>query len=188
MTFIKTTNFGERRNCTVRAFHHAFNIPYEEAYEVLKTIGGRKENKGINFEAFMKKLGWHYKGIIFKRHSMGRVSLNKFMESDTKGTYIAKVSGHVFAIIDGVIYDTHEQSGRRQLIDLWSIGTNERPILASTIRTSFKVGFKKSQRTIIIELYKNGTTSVDAIVAKTQIKKANVQWYFSQLKFKNIAC
>lgn len=188
MTFIKTTNFGERRNCTVRAFHHAFGIPYEEAYEVLKTIGNRKENKGINFEAFMNALGGSYKGIVYKRHSMGRIQLSRFMEKPDKGTFIAKVSGHVFAIIDGVIYDTHEQSSRRQLIDLWSIGSTERPMLASTIRTSFKVGFKKSQRTIIIELYKNGTTSVDAIVAKTQIKKANVQWYFSQLKFKNIAC
>ena len=173
-SYFQTPSYGEKNNCTVRAFQNAFGTSYEEAYQLLKAHG-RKDGKGFLFNSLMYDLKGSYKGIPFKDHYNPRMTVGRFVNTFTSGIFILRYRGHVFAVIDGVIHDSFRVNPNKRVLDFYSIGSLENPIFQ-------KPAVKKSQKDIVIEYFMKGFRTVNEVVAQTGLKKANVAWYFSKLK------
>lgn len=178
-SYFQTSNYGEKKNCTVRAFHHAFGISYEEAYQVLKDAG-RKHDHGFVFSSLVHKLGASYKGVPFMEHRNPHMTVGTFVNTYKVGTFILRYRGHVFAVINGVIHDCFKVNPNRRVLDFWTVGTVDNP--TKLYFRDNKVTTKKTQKSIVLEFHKKGFKTVNEVVAQTGLKKANVAWYFSKLK------
>lgn len=108
----------ERDDCTVRSMSLATDWPYAETHE-LQRRAGRPNYKPWLFMQWMPKiLHTPINGVLFSEvFSAGecingywipaskKMSLNRFVKSHSKGSFIVCVHGHALAVIDGVIHD-----------------------------------------------------------------------------------
>ena len=112
----------ENKDCTVRSFALAADVPYDVAHDVAKR-SGRKNNKGWWPEKILteaRKSGlvefvempigaqnvkryhrWH--GFITK---IQYPTVETVVRRYRKGRYVMSTRNHAFAVIDGVIHDT----------------------------------------------------------------------------------
>lgn len=89
----------EDKDCAVRALANATGMPYAEAHQLFHDAG-RRPNKGTSWSALTS---------VYNRFGMlgyTNSTLGAFLESSSKGTYICRTPGHVFAVRDGVVMDT----------------------------------------------------------------------------------
>ena len=104
--------FTECRDCTVRAYAIAKQIPYADAHAKLKALG-RKQRRG-----------WDWAGQfansdefeLLPEFSARRVE--KVLPELPPGRFVVHVRGHVFAVVDGVACDDYSvftASDRRQI-------------------------------------------------------------------------
>lgn len=136
---------GEEKDCTVRALAKAGNMSYEQAHTIMAEEG-RKTGRGASMiggilNAAMKKL-LTYKYIELPKHERvyngapGFVGINnrpilvhrnvgpnikQFVERYPRGRYILRIKKHVFAVIDGVMYDKYKQHGGAEVKAVWEI-------------------------------------------------------------------
>lgn len=116
----------QRNDCTVRALTLVAEIPYDEAYDYLAKRG-RKCSRGTFFpkrrgddSAFGLAFIWQsFPAEKGKR----RMNIGDFCEAHPTGTYIARTAKHVFAVIDGVVYDAHRQAPYRCVYGCWKVLT-----------------------------------------------------------------
>lgn len=125
MSRIKSESTGaqrfdnEAKDCTVRALANAAGMPYKLAHRIMSKAG-RKQGKGMYFEPLhdvYSRLGFRLLGVygdtkeakyIGRFLQMDRqqgMTLAKAMNRLQQGRYIVKVSGHVFAVVDGKVLD-----------------------------------------------------------------------------------
>jgi hypothetical protein len=112
---------GKARDCVTRAVAIVTGLPYETIYEAIneesmreRPRAGRKRSsarEGVlkaTTRRYLASLGavWHPTMAI---GSGCKVHL-RVGEIPSKGRLIVKVSKHVCAVIDGVIYNTHDPS------------------------------------------------------------------------------
>lgn len=130
---------GECRDCVVRAIAVAMSHvdplfrgarlseAYTRVYRDIKTLaaaaGKASPRGGVDvrspwFKAYMAKLGWIWQPTA-EFGSKERLHLGA--DFPQKGTYIVRLSKHVVAVIDGVIYDNHDpqRGGRRMVYGFW---------------------------------------------------------------------
>lgn len=111
---------GPARDCVTRAIAIATSIPYRTVYRALNTMASRERPRGrrrrssarfgvarATYSAYLRSLGW-----IF-RPTMGigtgcRVHLRA--NELPAGRLIVELSGHMAAVVDGVLYDTRDCS------------------------------------------------------------------------------
>lgn len=110
---------NESRDCTVRAFSLASNIPYAEVHAGFKKLG-RTEKHGIHIGKKTKVNGKVYK--IRKKNRIDTKDLEKefgvkmtqvarsgtprrLIKKHSTGRFYCLKRGHAFAIIDGLICD-----------------------------------------------------------------------------------
>lgn len=106
----------QKNDCTVRAIALACEIPYDQAYDVLKKAG-RKSNQGFEFSGFIKKqpcingkrLQWRPFQAV---KGQPRMKPETFIQQFPKGKFILSIAGHVSVVINGINHDTFEQWGR----------------------------------------------------------------------------
>lgn len=103
---------GESRDCSVRALAHCLNIPYGEAHAKLAALG-RKNRHGFSFKKWANSLDTL--GLEMKPELSCR-TLAKTLPAMATGRYLCRVSGHFFAVIDGVVTDSWEQKPGRRLL------------------------------------------------------------------------
>lgn len=128
------TAIPSRHDCVVRAVALAANLDYQGVYTRLRSIAPALETEGINihgaaFIHYMRHLGFI------------RVEGVTTMQDIPKGRVIACTGGHYTAILDGVIYDTRNESDRPvthywvqgRLFDLYRAGKklNSSPLNAA---------------------------------------------------------
>lgn len=131
----------EHNDCVVRAFASAFNIPYEESHQFIKTKYKREHRKGTprfskittllsteNFRLGGKR--WINYGtkeslkITIPRTGYRRpMTVGTFVKKHPTGTYIISVRQHVFTIKNGVIYGNLQDSVRTRkiIIGVWMV-------------------------------------------------------------------
>ena len=116
--FVKTDGgraaegFGNQRNdCTVRAIVCAFGVKYKEAFHLLMAMG-RKTHKAYKFEIL---------GDEFFERLEAKGTYRKFREAHMVGTFIIKVTGHVFALVDGKTMDIAAVKARKHVFHAWRI-------------------------------------------------------------------
>lgn len=111
----------ERSDCTVRALAIAAKISYSAAHDLCSKYGRKfgKRFKNVLFIPAVPKMFEELGLICCLVRRTG--SLSKFIRDFPTGIYYVRVSGHVFSIIDGIVYDMQEQSGARRIKQAWKI-------------------------------------------------------------------
>jgi hypothetical protein len=123
---------GKTGDCVTRAITLATGIPYKEVYEAINQLA-RAERKGsrksgvssarngvyrFTYERYLKSLGWRWTPTM----KVGQgCKTHLRAEELPAGRLVVIVSRHLTAVIDGVIYDTHDPSreGSRCVYGYW---------------------------------------------------------------------
>lgn len=114
----------QSNDCTVRAVAKAGGFEYDMVYDLFMQ-SGRKSGRGFDLKTWAKK--GHIKGhkLVWTPlqaiKGQPRMNIAAFAETHETGTYILRVSKHVFAMIDGVVYDTGESRPDKCVYGYWQI-------------------------------------------------------------------
>jgi hypothetical protein len=122
---------GQTSDCVTRAIAIAMEIPYREAYDLVNKFGaeGRRSKNGFRSSArkgvtkkttrhIIESFGWAWTPTM-QIGSGCKVHLKA--DELPPGRIFVNASGHVVAVIDGVIQDTHDPSreGTRCVYGYW---------------------------------------------------------------------
>ena len=126
---------GSTGDCVTRSIAIATGKTYQEVYDALNRLAmmerlGRRKRKRSNsrtgvfrptYERYLESLGWHWTSTM-KIGSGCQVHLRA--SELPQGPLLVRVSRHLTAVIDGVIYDTHNCSrgGTRCVYGYFSLG------------------------------------------------------------------
>ena len=112
---------GKTGDCVTRSIAIATEKTYQEVYESLnrfaqaERISKRKKRRSSSrtgvfrqtYQAYLESLGWRWTSTM----SIGSGCKIHLRPSELpRGPLIVKVSRHLTAVIDGVLYDTHDCS------------------------------------------------------------------------------
>ena len=100
---------NERQDCTVHATSIAAQIPYYQAHDLLARSGRRSRHRipYLSFVCNLRERGERVGAYRIEKVHMPRiVTLAKFLRDFPKGRFVVRKSGHVFAVIDGIQYDS----------------------------------------------------------------------------------
>lgn len=111
---------AQKNDCTVRALAIARSIPYDDAYDILKDAG-RKCSRGFDFVGWIADQPWAAKIAFPAVKGQRRMNPAQFCREYPQGTFILRVSKHVFAVVDGVVHDTFENRPDRCVYCAWRI-------------------------------------------------------------------
>ena len=109
----------QKNDCTVRAAAAILELNYDDSYDMLKKYG-RKCGRRFRMDDFLtdKKA----EEISFPAvRGQRRMSPYKFCKEYNDGKYICRTAGHVFAVIDGVVFDTVAPAIDRCIYRAWAI-------------------------------------------------------------------
>jgi len=120
---------GQAGDCVTRAIAIVTERPYAEIYselaQFMKDNGQAKSARnGIPtpiMKAFFKNQGFEWTATM----SIGSgTTVHLRADELPHGKIIARVTGHVCAVIDGIIHDTHDPSrgGTRAVYGYWKLG------------------------------------------------------------------
>jgi hypothetical protein len=126
---------GKTGDCVVRSVAIATGLPYQQVYDKVNKLATRertgKRKRGISnartgvykgtTRKLLESLGWRWTPTM-EIGSGCKVHLRA--NELPKGRLIVSVSGHLTAVIDGVIHDTHNPSrrGTRCVYGYWQQG------------------------------------------------------------------
>lgn len=110
----------QRNDCTVRALAIAGSLSYDDAYDLLKEAG-RKCSRGFQFSAWLNRQGWAARISFPAVKGQRRMNPATFVQRFPKGRFICQVAKHVFAVIDGVVFDSFENRPDRCIYAAWEI-------------------------------------------------------------------
>lgn len=112
---------GKTGDCVTRSIAIATGKPYQEIYDALNRLAltertGRRKRKPSNsrtgifrrtYQRYLESLGWRWTATM----TIGSGCHVHLRASELpQGPLLVKVSRHLTAMIDGVIYDTHDCS------------------------------------------------------------------------------
>lgn len=120
---------GEARDCVVRAIAIATGRPYADVYADLSKRTRERRAGGIKcgprsgipttvVRKFFSELGWEW--VPLMRVGSGCTTHLDASELPS-GRFVVSLSKHVAAVIDGVVYDTHDprRGGTRCVYGYW---------------------------------------------------------------------
>ena len=114
----------QKNDCTVRAVADTFGLSYDEVYDNFK-LNGRQCSKGFNFSWWLLSssiAGGRVDKMSFPAtKGQRRMNPSTFCKQYNKGKYICRTAKHVFAVIDGIVYDTWEQRPDRCIYTAWEV-------------------------------------------------------------------
>ncbi len=125
---------GSTGDCVTRSIAIATGKPYQEVYDALNRLGkaerlGKRKMKRSNsrtgvfratYQRYLELLGWRWTSTM----SIGSGCQVHLRASELPaGPLVVKVSRHLTAVIDGVLYDTHNcsRSGTRCVYGFFSL-------------------------------------------------------------------
>lgn len=116
-----STRSRQTNDCTVRAITVATGLSYDEVYDILADLG-RKCSKGWGipkqFDIRGYRLQWQAFQAVKGERRMNPV---RFCREYPKGRYIGRTAKHVFAVIDGTVYDLYKERDDRCIYGCWSV-------------------------------------------------------------------
>ena len=122
-----TTEPHETADCTVRAFALVTELSYGDAHGVLERAG-RKRRCRFNFHRAMRTSlrsrewnGWTFQ----ERHDVDSMTVGRFVSEHPTGRYIVRVRGHVFAVLDGTVFDAFQLKPRMHVVQAWKAINSE---------------------------------------------------------------
>lgn len=116
----------ERNDCTVRALAATTHLTYVEAYQAL-AAAGRRPNGRIRpsrWQAVFGTVGYTLTGMIDQGIDGKTILSVQRQLSMRPGKYLVLVSGHVLAIVNGLVHDW--AAGRRhRVLAVWQVRKQE---------------------------------------------------------------
>ena len=115
----------DENDCGVRALEVCLDMTYEEAFRFLESQG-RASGQGM-------EIGWldryaarqtPLNGFLLRRVTLGRrLRVKRRQRLFKEGRWLIGTPGHIFAIRDGVIYDTvdHEEIMESLVSEVWRV-------------------------------------------------------------------
>jgi hypothetical protein len=112
---------GDTRDCVTRSIAIATGKPYQEVYDALNRLAkterrsSRKRKRSNSragvfrktYQHYLESLGWRWTSTM----SIGSGCQIHLKASELpRGPLLVRVSRHLAAVIDGVLYDTHDCS------------------------------------------------------------------------------
>ena len=113
---------SEREDCTVKALSIALDIPYWVAHEKLR-MAGRKVGKPFNLINWLNPLT-DICGYKIMRWNANGHTLSQVLKNCAKGRFILRKSGHVFAMIDGMVHDRNTNNNAK-IYQVWKFVKEE---------------------------------------------------------------
>lgn len=110
----------QKNDCTVRALATARGLPYDDAYDLL-AAAGRKCGRGFAFSKWINEQPWAKKISFPAVKGKRRMNPATFSQQFPHGRFVCQVAKHVFAVIDGVVHDTHASRPDRCIYTAWAI-------------------------------------------------------------------
>ena len=107
-------------DCTVRALVLTRGLSYDEAYDVLKAAG-RECNKRFLMVAYLNQQPWAHKIAFQAVKGERRMNPVTFTKQFSSGVYICRTAKHVFAVLNGVVFDDHKAGPSRCIYTAWKI-------------------------------------------------------------------
>jgi hypothetical protein len=113
----------QKNDCTVRALAVVTAKPYDGIYDLLAEAG-RKCSRGFNFVDWLGKtgsiFGYRYQWKAFQAvKGQRRMNPYSFLTLHPHGRFILRTAKHVFAVVNGVIRDTHKPLQDRCVYGCW---------------------------------------------------------------------
>lgn len=115
-----STRPKQKNDCTVRALAIARNLPYDDAYDVLKDAG-RKCGRGFDFVKWIDAQPWATKISFPAVKGQRRMTPAQFCQDFPRGIFILRVTKHVLVVKEGVVYDAFENRPDRCVYACWSV-------------------------------------------------------------------
>jgi hypothetical protein len=109
----------QSNDCTVRAVASAYGLDYDTAYDKL-AAAGRKCFDGFHLGPWLDDQGAEKLSFPAVK-GQKRMNPAKFCAAYPKGRFICRTAKHVFAVIDGVVFDTWEQRPDRCIYVAWQV-------------------------------------------------------------------
>ena len=104
--------FKEKNDCSVVAFVNTTGIHYSEAHRLMENHG-RKNKEGAYTHCIRNAMATKPGGKTFKKVAhigadpgQRKVTIATWAKYHGTGTWYCFVTGHVFAMVDGVVMDT----------------------------------------------------------------------------------
>lgn len=116
--FSKITTPGERGDCVVVAFATVASVPYETAHAALAKHG-RKKGCRTRMSQIAHKVAETLNVEMIPVRRSG--TLRSLIRDFHTGRMLVRVTGHAFAIIDGIIHDREPQSLDRHVKMAWRV-------------------------------------------------------------------
>jgi hypothetical protein len=126
---------GEAGDCVTRAIAIATGQPYQEVYDRLNHLAKseritkrrRRQSSArtgvarVTYERYLRDLGWEWTPTM-QIGSGCQVHLGA--DELPQGRLIVRLSGHLAAVVDSVVHDTHDPSrdGTRCVYGYWKAG------------------------------------------------------------------
>ena len=107
-------------DCVVRSIMKVENLSWEEAYDALCVIGRKMKRMPNEREVITKMLELRgYERVGFKTEKgVKKPTVYDFAEQHPTGIYVASVTGHVVAIVNGRYYDSWD-CGDSTIFSYW---------------------------------------------------------------------
>lgn len=120
----------QKNDCTVRALSLVLDLSYDNVYEFLASEG-RSCSKRFKLKEFLANeqvlskiqslTNFHVQWRAFQAvKGKPRMNPPQFTLDFPQGKYILKTAGHVFAVIDGTVFDTVLPRSNRCVYGCWS--------------------------------------------------------------------
>jgi len=117
---------GTAGDCVTRAIAIATRLPYKVVYDELAernaaTGKSRSARQGVKkeiYNAFLNEMGWKWTPIM----GIGTGCRVHLRDGELPyGTLIARLSGHIVAVVDGEVHDTYDptRGGTRCVYGFW---------------------------------------------------------------------
>ena len=111
----RPVGFNEQKDCTVRALANSTERTYEEAYQLLKEAG-RKDRRPtrVHYDLYAKMASE-------TNNFNASITVAQFIKTYPDGNWIVQISGHVFAVVGGVIIDNFKVGIRSRVKYVWQM-------------------------------------------------------------------
>lgn len=132
---VGANNASESQDCSVRALSNVMGISYEDAHQKISLIG-RQNGKPVN----TGDLNDLYISLGFKITVVGNTITSRYFSRKnptathiagstienmigrlSRGKYIVQVRGHVFAVIDGKIFDKGSMPAGKRVVAIYTL-------------------------------------------------------------------
>ena len=107
-------------DCVVRALTKVTGKDWLQVFDELVPIARRiqcMQNDKKCYQEYLKQQGFTYHGVSNKKGTT-RPTVSSFARKHKQGTFLARVAGHVVAVVDGHFYDTWD-CGEKSMYGYW---------------------------------------------------------------------